>query len=258
MNESPTPAPPVRSSWPRAITVMFIFALIVGGAVWVTREVMRAPANVIDSTGALMKEGGRQLRSLAASFNQGTLRTEFLSQATELSGTSRFQFATLKQSEMFKREETGTTAWGHIPLPKVVVQAIAPVEYSYHLDLEGSWQFERDGSVLRVYPPPIVPNTPAMDVSALSFYTLEGSVWRDEQLVKDKLRASLTGVLRERAVKNTALVREIGRQRLADFVQKWLAEKFSDGGEFHVKVIFPEERPAVPVTEPHAKYETSP
>ncbi|HEV7869533.1 MAG TPA: hypothetical protein VGO90_17720, partial [Chthoniobacteraceae bacterium] len=133
-----------------------------------------------------------------------------------------------------------------------------PVEYSYYLDLEGSWQFERDGSVLRVYPPPIVPNTPAMDVSALSFYTLEGSVWRDEQLVKDKLRASLTGVLRERAVKNTALVREIGRQRLADFVEKWLAEKFSDGGEFHVKVIFPEERPAVPVTEPHAKYETSP
>jgi hypothetical protein len=59
-------------------------------------------------------------------------------------------------------------------------------------------------------------------------------------------------------VKNTALVREIGRQRLADFVEKWLAEKFSDGGEFHVKVIFPEERPAVPVTEPHAKYETSP
>ena len=64
--------------------------------------------------------------------------------------------------------------------------------------------------------------------------------------MQEKLRASLSGALSERAQRNTRLVREVGRQRLTEFLQKWLVEKFSDGGQFHVKVIFPEERPAPP------------
>lgn len=225
----------VRSSWAKAVTIIAVAGLFVGGSLLALREVREVPGNF-----------GKSLVKVARAFNQGTVRGEFISHATELAGTSRFQFATLKEVEIFSREETGSTAWGLIPLPKVVVEARAPVEYTYYLDFKGAWEFKRNGSVLTVYPPPIAANQPAMDVSALQFYTLEGSVWRNEDRVRERLKDSLSGALADRARKNTALVRELGRQRLTEFVEKWLAEKFSEGGELQVKVIFPEERPLSP------------
>lgn len=248
MNESlqppPTPAAPARNAWPKVCGWVAVVALLVGGAVFVVREVVQAPAKVIEQSTGMIREGGRQLRSLAEAFHQGTVRMEFLSHAAELAGASRFQFATLKQNEVFKREETGATAWGWVPLPRVVVQAQAPVEYGYTVDFAAPWQFEREGEVLRVLAPPIEANTPALDVSALQFYTLEGSLWRDEAAVRERLRASLSGALKERAVQNEKLVREIGRQRLEQFVEKWVAGNFSDGPRLQVKVIFPDERAA--------------
>lgn len=243
-SEKTSPPPPVarKSPWPGVIVVLGVVALLVGGAVFIAREVMRAPAGLVESTGTLIEKGGAQLRSVAEAFSQGTVRTEFLSQATELVGTSRFQFATLKQAESFKREESGSTAWGWIPLPKVVVQALAPVEYGYFLDFAEPWEFQREGDTLIVLPPPITPNAPAIDVSALTFHTLEGGLWRDEASAKDRLQKSLTAALQERAAKNTRLVREVGRQRLTDFVEKWLAARFSDGDRLRVKVVFPDER----------------
>ena len=235
------PASAVKSSWPKAVALVGVVAVIVGGALFFAREVIRAPAGVIAQAGRLIDVSGERLRGVAAAFQRGTVRTEFLSQATEMTGTSRFQFATLKQAESFKREETGSTAWGWIPLPKIVVQAQAPVEYGYYLDFAARWEFEQKGDNVLVFVPPITPGTPAIDVSALSFYTLEGSVWRDEQAARERLRQSLTAALNERAAQNINLVRETGRVKIADFVEKWLAGKFSDGGSFHVKVIFPDE-----------------
>ena len=236
----PTVSTP-RRFWPKAFVWVAIVALVVGGAVFVARELIRAPAQLMDRGTGMIREGGRQLRSLAEAFNQGSVRTEFLSHAAELAGTSRFQFATLKQNEVFKREETGATAWGWVPLPRVVVQAQAPVEYRYTVDFGGSWQFDREDETLRVVAPPIEPDTPALDVSALTFYTLEGSIWRDEAAVRDRLRQSLTAALKDRATENEKLVREIGRQRLTEFIEKWLTEKFNDGQRVRVKVLFPDE-----------------
>jgi hypothetical protein len=244
------PPPRVRKNpWPWLVAAVAMVTVLVAGAVFMAREILHAPAGLVEKTGELIDKSGARLREVAAAFQQGTLRTEFLSQATEIAGTSRFQFATLKQAESFKREESGSMAWGWIPLPKVVVLAVAPVEYGYFLDFAGPWEFEREGESVIVYPPAITPNTPAIDVSALTFYTLEGSLWRDEQRAKDRLRQSLTEALQARSVQNAGLVREVGRQRLAAFVEKWLSDKFSDGGNFHVKVIFPDER----VNAPEAK-----
>jgi len=230
-----------RSQWPKAIVIIAVVALLLGGAVFIVREIVNAPAKLVDQGRGLVQESGRQLRSIAEAFNQGTVRTEFLSHATEVAGTSRFQFATLKQHEVFKREETGATAWGWLPLPRVVVQAQAPVEYSYSVDFAAPWQIEREGDTVRVFAPPIEPNAPAIDVSALTFYTLEGSIWRDESAVREKLRQSLTAALQDRARTNEPLVREIGRQRCAEFFEKWLASRFHDAARLHVKVIFPDE-----------------
>jgi hypothetical protein len=240
------PVREVRNAWPRVVALVLIFALLVGGTVFVLREVINAPAKLVEQSGGLIKEGGRQLRSLAESFNRGTVRTEFVSHAAEVAGTNRFQFATLKQNEFFKREEEGNTAWGWVPLPRVVVEARAPVEYTYTVDFSGAWQFDREGDWLRVIAPPIEANAPAVDVSALQFYTVEGSIWRDESAVRDRLRQSLSAALRERAIDNEKLVREIGRQRLAEFVEKWLANNFDDSKRLHVKVVFPDEVPQTP------------
>jgi len=230
-NVSELPPPPARSPWPRVVVTLGVLAMLLGAGLVIFRQMVKVPVALVS-----------ELRSVAAAFTQGTVRTEFLSRAAELAGTSRFQFATLKQAESFKREETGSTAWGWIPLPKVVVQAQAPVEYSYYVELDPRWEFQREGDTVLVFPPAIMASTPALDLSALTFYTLEGSLWWDDQAVRERLRGSLTDALKLRAEDNVRLVREVGRQRLADFVMKWLGDRFDDGQRFQVKIVFPDER----------------
>ena len=237
---------PNKSSWPKAVTIIAVVGVLSGGGLLALRMVRDMPGAALDKGTALLKTLGGEAAKVARAFNEKTVRQEFTSHAAELAGTSRFQFATLREDETFKRAEAGSTAWGLIPLPKVVVEARAPVEYSYYVDFAGAWEFAREGSVLTVFPPPIMANPPALDVSALQFYTLEGSVWRNDGAVRDRLKDTLTTALRERAAKNAGLVREAGRQRLAEFVEKWLAEKFSDARDLRVKVVFPDERPLSP------------
>ena len=235
-----------KNPWPKAVTVMVVVAIMGGSGLLVMRMLRDMPGAALDNGTEMIRTLGGEAAKVARAFNEKTVREEFFSHAAELEGTSRFQFATLKEGEIFRREETDSTAWGMIALPKIVVEARAPVEYSYYLDFAGPWEFAREGSVLTVFAPPIAANPPALDISALQFYTLEGSVWRNDGAVRDRLKDTLSGALRQRAVKNAGLVREVGRQRLAEFVEKWLAEKFSDGRDLRVKVVFPDERPLSP------------
>ena len=235
-----------KHSWPRAATTIAVVCVLAGTALLALRMMRDLPGAALDRGTEMLKTLGGEAAKVARAFNEKTVREEFFSHAAELTGTSRFQFATLKEGEIFQREEAGSTAWGLIALPKVVVEARAPVEYSYYLDFAGVWEFAREGSVLTVFAPPIAANPPALEVSALQFYTLEGSVWRNDGPVRERLKDTLSGALRQRAVKNAGLVREVGRQRLAEFVEKWLAEKFSDGRDLRVKVVFPDERPLSP------------
>ena len=228
------------------MTLMVVFGIFGGSALLLVRMLRDMPGAALDKGTEMIKTLGGEAARVARAFNEKTVREEFISHAAELAGTSRFQFATLKEGEIFQREEKGSTAWGLIALPKVVVEARAPVEYSYYLDFAGPWEFAREGPSLTVFAPPITANPPSLDVSALQFYTLEGSVWRNDGAVRERLKDTLTGALRKRAVTNAALVRETGRQRLAEFVEKWLAEKFSDGRDLRVKVVFPDERPLSP------------
>jgi hypothetical protein len=241
-----SPPAPTRRVWPAIVVILGLAALLLGAGVWTVLRLTALPGATIDKGVALIKEFGTQAATVARAFRQGTVREEFLSHATQLTGTSRLQFATLQQGETFMRQETDSIAWGLIPLPKVVVQAQAPVEYTYYLDLQAPWEFRQEGKTITVLAPPISENTPALDVSALTFFTLEGSVWRDEGAVRDRLRESLTPTLRKRAGVNTNLVREIGRQKVAEFVEQWLVGKFGDGRDYRVKVIFPDEQPLTP------------
>lgn len=246
-------AGPAKNPWPRVAIILGVLALLLGAGVWMAQRLIGLPGAAFGKGTAMVKEVGSQAATIARAFHQGTIRQEFLSRATALTGSSRFQFATLTQGETFQRSEKDNIVWGLIPLPQVVVQAQAPVEYNYYLDLKAPWEFRQEGKTITVLAPPILANTPALDVSALTFYTLEGSVWRDESAVRERLRESLTETLRERARLNERLVREIGRQKVAEFVEQWLGEKFTDVRDYRIKVLFPDETPAVSATPAETK-----
>lgn len=228
-----------RSHWPWAVTLLLLAAMILGTGLWMFHKIANAPA----SAAALVKELGQQAATVAQGFQRQTVRQEFLSSSVKLTGVTRLQVATLEEHETFRRKESDSLVWGMIPLPSIVVQADVPVEFSYYLDFDAPWEFTQADGVVTAYPPPLQPNTPAADLSKLTFYTLEGHVWQDDKPVRNRLQGTLTPTLRARANEHIPLVREIARRQVQSFVEKWLADTFSDGRDFHVKVLFPEERP---------------
>jgi hypothetical protein len=227
-----------RFSWPQAITVIAVVAIIAGAGVYVLKSTLDIPRDVVSGG----REALRDLTKIAEAFHTGTVTTTFISYATEASGSNYLQFATLKQMEIFERKESGTAIWGQLALPDVVVQAQAPVEYTYYLDLNGKWDMRLENHTVLVMVPEIQFNTPAIDASAIRYEVREGSIFRDEEEVLEKLRDGLMEMSRRRARDNIALIRELGRRKTEEFVQNWLAHTFPDGHAYHVEVRFTDEQ----------------
>src|SRR5262245_15107517 len=123
----PTPAPP-KNDWARATLWIMVVAIVAINTALALRSCRNLPGDTLD-------KAGKALANVASAFSQGRITTEFISYATGVSNQHYLQFATLKQTELFTRTEETTTAFGYIPLPDVVVEARAPVEFTYYLDL---------------------------------------------------------------------------------------------------------------------------
>ena len=240
------PRRPSHAPWALAVAAVAIVAIVVGGGLYVFRSARSLPGEVV--------EGGRKalrdLREVAAAFRTGTVTTTFRSYATEVTGTSRLQFAELRQEELFERRDTEAVLWGALALPDVVVEARAPVTYTYYLDLDKEWHFRLEGKDVFVVAPRVECNRPSVDVSALRYEVSAGSVFRDEQLVQDQLRAELTGLTALRARQHLPLVREAGRRKVEAFVENWLVHRFSDGEGYRAQVRFADEPPSPSVKPP--------
>jgi hypothetical protein len=180
---------------------------------------------------------------VARAFRSGTITTTFLSYATTLEGTTRLQVATLEQQELFERKDESSTLWGALELPEIVVQATAPVEYTYYLDLDREWLFRLQDHTLEVTAPRLRFNKPAVDVSQMRFDVRQDSLFRDTDTAREKLRQAMTPMVHRRAQENVALVREVARRQTEVFVRQWLAQQFGDGGSYHVEVLFRDEVP---------------
>jgi hypothetical protein len=241
------PRRPSHVPWALATAAVAIVAIVVGAGLYVFRSVRSLPGEVV--------QGGRKalqdLGQVAAAFRTGTVTTTFRSYATEVTGTTRLQFAELRQQEVFERRDTEAIFWGALSLPDVVVEARAPVTYTYFLDLEKEWRFRFDGRDVLVVAPPVEWNRPAVDVSALSFAVREGSVFRNPDVAQERLRAQLTPLLERRAREHVPFVRETGRRKVEEFVDTWLVRRFTDGGEHRARVIFADE-PAAATPRPPA------
>jgi hypothetical protein len=231
--------PPGGRAWPLAITVLGVAAMLVVAAVYLLKRASDVPREVAEQGRRALQD----LRSIAEAFRTGTVVTSFTSYATEVSGSAYLQFATLKQVEVFERKDTATVLWGRLALPDVVVVARAPVTYTYYLDLNERWTFRLEGATVLATAPPIQFNEPAIDASAIRFEVREGSVLRDEGLALEGLKAGLTEMARIRARQNLPLVREVGRRKTEEFVERWLSG-FRDGRSYRARVVFSDEAPS--------------
>jgi len=247
-DDSSQAPPPATASVPWAKTALWvgIVFILVAGGVSVLKSCVDAPGKAIDKAGAALEK-------VLAAFNRGSVTTSFISYATTLSNSLHLQFATLNQMEIFTRKEETSTGFGYIPLPDVVVEARAPVEYTYYLDLNEKWRFVLQDHTVGVFPPAIKFNKPAVDASAITYEVKKGYFKTAD--AQEKLKQSITSLVRGRAKENIPLVREVGRKQTADFVERWLIKSFADGKDYHVKVYFPDETPPseTPLTVPPLK-----
>jgi hypothetical protein len=223
-------------AWP--VAWIATIAIVVVGGLYVFKSCRDLPVETLEKSGKLAKAVGKGLAEVAAAFNKGTITTTFTSYATEMSGHQYLQVAELKQQERFTRTDEATTGFGYIPLPEVIVEADAPVSYTYYLDFNESWDFTlRDGQVI-VTAPDIKPNKPAVDVSKMTYEVKKNSMIRDTRQAMDALKSSITSMAHQKARTNVELVRETSRKQTEMFVQNWLSKSFADGHKYPVSVQF--------------------
>ncbi len=243
-NAPPTQPPPAGppNPWPKNVIWLAVLGVIGLNAALLLRSCTKLPGETLDKTGKIIEKAGHALADVASAFRQGTIRTEFISHATTISNQHYLQFATLRQVEIFTRSEETSTGFGYIPLPEVVVEARAPVETSYYLDLNGSWNFVLKDNVIQVFAPPIRFNKPSVDASAITYEVKKGYLKTTE--ATENLKRSITSMVTLKARDNIPLVRENARRQTAEFVERWLMKSFTDGRQYSVKVFFPDEKPS--------------
>jgi len=227
-----------RSAWPFATACITIFLILAVSTVYAFKSCLNAPANAFHNAGELADKIGHQLQKVASAFSQGTVTTTFTSYATSISGSQYFQFATLNQTEVFTRKDETTTGFGYIPLPDVIVEATAPVTYTYFLDLNDKWDFVLQDGVIYVTAPDIKYNKPAVDPSKITYEVKRNSMIRNTKDAMENLKSSITVLSYRKAQTNINLVRENGRRQTELFVQNWLEHSFTDGKNYPVKVRF--------------------
>jgi hypothetical protein len=249
MDRPRRPSPALFALGALVLAILVAASILVGRLVRLPGEAAEAIPKAMRGMAAAASDG---LARLAAAIRARSVTTTFASTASEIRGTKRLQVAELSQVEVVERRDA-TRLFG-IPLPDVVVSARAPVTFTYTLDLDGRWDFDLTERTVTVLAPALAWNAPAVDVSKLSFVTSESSILRDEDRVVEELRASLTGIFRQRARQNVPLVRETARRQAEEFVRTWLLRSYGVPEDLRVVVRFrgdPETmRPAGPSLPP--------
>lgn len=242
----PNQRPPAGgSAWAWPVMWMVVVTVAVAGGIYVFKSCRDLPGDTLDKTGKLAEQIGQQVQKVASAFRQGTITTTFTSYATSLSGSQYLQVATLSQREAFTRTDESSLLFGYIPLPDVIVEASAPVTYTYYLDLNARWDFTLRDGVIWVTAPDIKYNKPALDISRLTYEVKKGSYIRNTSEAMENLRSSMTWMSYKKAEANLELVRETGRKQTESFVENWLAHSFADGKKYPVKVRFRNEKHAL-------------
>ena len=212
-----------------------IICLVLGlSAFFVAREIASAPANLVEKS-------GEALAGLAAAFADHSVEIRFAIAAVQIAGSQFLQFATLEETETFERIDSSTVLWGTVTLPDVVVEARAPVTYTYTLDLQERWELDLIDGVLFVTAPAIGVNEPAIDASSIEYSIKKDSLVRDSEAALEALRRLLAELARQRATDKIDLVRDTGRRQVEEFVRAWLVHDYEESQRLRIEVRFADE-----------------
>lgn len=240
MDRPRRPSPALFAFGALVLAILVAASILVGRVARLPGEIAGAIPRTIRDTAAAVSGG---LSKLAAAIRSRSITTTFASTATEIRGTTRLQVAELSQVEVVERRDA-MELFG-VSLPDVVVSARAPVTFTYTLDLAGKWDFDLTERTVTVLAPELKWNSPAVDVSRLTITKTESSILRDEDPVVEEVRASLTGILLQRARQNVPLVRETARRQAEEFVRSWLLRAYGVPEDVRVVVRFRGEPPAI-------------
>ncbi len=231
----------IKRSWAKTVSIIGVTAIIVFGMVYVFTYLMNMPGKAVDKV-------GETLTDIAFAFKSGTVITEFRSYTTEVSSSNYLQIALLKTNETFSKTDSKKFAWQILDLPDVEVEIMAPVEYTFYLDLSEKWNFilhDQGAGIIEVievivHAPKIKYNTPSVNISRLTVNVKKGSIFRDEEKVKEKLRREIMFICKRRAKKKIDLIRAIARDEVEKFVQKWFINfRFKDNKiQPYIKAVY--------------------
>ncbi|HVV71201.1 MAG TPA: hypothetical protein VHI52_06835 [Verrucomicrobiae bacterium] len=237
-SQPPSQSVSAKPSWAWPVAWMVTILAVISAGIYVFKSCRDLPVDTLNHAGKVIEQVGQKAQLVAAAFRQGTITTTFTSYATSLSGSQYLQFATLSQMETFTRKDEASMAFGYIPLPDVIVEATAPVSYTYYLDLNAHWDFQLRDGVLWVVAPDIKFNKPSVDASRITYEVKKNSLIRNTSEAVANLKDSITWLSIKKAQANIDLVRETGRRQTETFVHNWLLKAFTDGKNYPVKVTF--------------------
>lgn len=224
-------------AWPLAITIITVVAIVAGTVIFIFSSLARIPDAAVRQTREILESA----QDLAAAFRQGTVETRFMTYATEISGSTYLQVATIDRVEVFTREDRASIFWGAVPLPDVVVSATAPVQYTTYVDLDQPWHLTLEDRTLQVDAPSIQFNRPNIDASKIEWTVKEGSLLRDEEGALTDLKEGLTSMSIQRTRELEALVKETARAKIEAFVRTWLLQNFPEAEDVRIEVTFADE-----------------
>ena len=115
-----------------------------------------------------------------------------------------------------------------VSLGKTVAQVKVPAVYRYHIPLAKDWDFRISGSALVVVAPSVRPSLPvAIDTGKLASFS--SGLWSPiaGTAAVAALQKSITLQLADKSVSPQLLLlqREVARQTVSEFVQKWVIDQ---------------------------------
>ena len=197
--------------WP-----LVILALVIAAVALVTR-----------ACETVTRRGREAVDALSRGLSSTNLTTSFVASLPHLvpgSGTT-LELAAVESVETVTRSENRRLFFDLLSLGTTVTEIRVPVTYRYHVRLDAPWRLDVVGNACVVHAPALEPTLPP----AIHTDRMEKRVERtwlqlDLTAQMDALERSLTPTLsaRARSPKTVAMVRDLCRRRLAEFVRAWL------------------------------------
>lgn len=156
------------------------------------------------------------------------------------------QVSTLKSTETFQSTRDHALFFGLGHLGSTVTQIRVPAVFNYHIELAPEWKVTlRDKSFI-VVAPAVKPSLPvAIDTAKLERFSSGTWSFFTGRNEADILQRSITQTLAAKAVAPSYIEyqRDVARQTVSEFVQKWLVSqsKWKAAQGYSVRVFFADE-----------------